>query len=149
MSITPSYLRDAATESGKVIDYRDWQAPLGRRFRALKLWFVLRSFGLEGLRAMIRAHVGWAGSLAERIEAHPRLELVAPVPFALVCFAHTAGNKATDALAEAINAEGHSYVTTATANGRRLIRAAVGSTWTTRPHVDRFWASIQANAERM
>ena len=149
MSITPSYLRDAATESGKVIDYRDWQAPLGRRFRALKLWFVLRSFGLEGLRAMIRAHVGWARSLAERIEAHPRLELIAPVPFALVCFAHTAGNEATAALASAINAEGHSYVTTATADGRRLIRAAVGSTWTTRPHVDRLWTSIQANAERM
>ncbi len=148
MSITPSYLRDAASESGQVIDYRDWQAPLGRRFRALKLWFVLRSFGLEGLRAMIRTHVGWARSLAERIEAHPRLDLIAPVPFALVCFAHTAGDEATDALAEAVNAGGRSYVTTAAA-GRRFIRAAVGSTWTTRAHVDRLWDEIAANAERM
>lgn len=149
MSIIPSFLRDKATDSGKVIDYRDWQVPLGRRFRALKLWFVLRSFGLEGLRAMIRTHIAWARTLADRIEAHPRLELIAPVPFALVCFAHTAGNQSTDALAQAINASGHSYVTTAEANNRRFIRAAIGSTWTTQTHVDRLWNEITTNAERM
>ena len=146
MSIIPSFLRNAATESGKVIDYRDWQVPLGRRFRALKLWFVLRSFGLEGLRAMIRTHITWARSLKDRIEAHPHLELIAPVPFALVCFAHTAGNQATDALTEAINASNHSYVTTAEANGRHFIRAAIGSTWTTQSQVDRLWNEIAANA---
>lgn len=146
MSIIPSFLRNAATESGKVIDYRDWQVPLGRRFRALKLWFVLRSFGLEGLRTMIRTHITWARSLADRIETHPRLDLIAPVPFALVCFAHTAGNQATDALAEAINASAHSYVTTAEVNGRHFIRAAVGSTWTTQSQVDRLWNEIAAHA---
>ena len=146
MSIIPSFLRNAATESGKVIDYRDWQVPLGRRFRALKLWFVLRSFGLEGLRTMIRTHITWARSLKDRIEAHPHLELIAPVPFALVCFAHTAGNQATDALAKAINASAHSYVTTAEANGRHFIRAAIGSTWTTQSQVDRLWNEIKAHA---
>ena len=60
LSITPEYLRNAATESGQVIDYRDWHLPLGRRFRALKLWWVVRSFGVEGLQRMIRDHVGWA-----------------------------------------------------------------------------------------
>ena len=149
MSIIPSFLRDKATESGNVIDYRDWQVPLGRRFRALKLWFVLRSFGLEGLRAMIRTHIAWAQSLADRIQAHPRLELIAPVPFALVCFAHTAGNQSTDALAEAINASGHSYLTTAEANNRHFIRASIGSTWTTKTHVDRLWNEISTNAERI
>ena len=80
--MVPPYLRNPASESGQVIDYRDWHAPLGRPFRALKLWFVLRGFGAEGLRRMIRSHVGWARGLADRIDSHPRLERIAPVHFA-------------------------------------------------------------------
>ncbi len=146
LTIGAPYLRDQASESGAVIDYRDWQVPLGRRFRALKLWFVLRSFGIEGLREMIRSHMEWARELARRIEAHPRLETMAPVPFALVCFAHADGNEATEALAGAVNADGRAYVTTSTVDGRGFVRVAVGSTWTTRAHVERLWASIEANA---
>ena len=71
LSILPEYLRNPATESGEVIDYRDWQVPLGRRFRALKLWFVLRWYGAEGLRHHVRDHVRLAGELAARIGARP------------------------------------------------------------------------------
>jgi aromatic-L-amino-acid/L-tryptophan decarboxylase len=86
LSILPEYLRNAASESGAVIDYRDWQVPLGRRFRALKLWFVLRWYGAEGLRHHVREHVRLAGELAARIDADPRFVLAAPARLNLVCF---------------------------------------------------------------
>ncbi len=98
LSILPEYLRNAASESGAVVDYRDWQVPLGRRFRALKLWFVLRWYGAEGLRHHVREHVRLAGELAARIEADPRLELAAPAGLNLVCFRHVDGDDATEAL---------------------------------------------------
>ena len=146
LSVLPPYLRDEASESGQVIDYRDWHGPLGRPFRALKLWFVLRCFGAEGLREMIRAHVGWARELAERIDAHPRLMTIAPVPFALVSFAHVDGNEATDALVDRINGDGRFYITGSEADGRHYARISVGSTWTNRSHVDALWDCIAANA---
>src|SRR4029434_3732780 len=86
LSALPEYLRNAATESGAVIDYRDWQVPLGRRFRALKLWFVLRWYGAEGLRAHIRHCTGLGADFAAWISDDSRFELVAPYPFSLVCF---------------------------------------------------------------
>ena len=93
LSILPEYLRNKATESGAVIDYRDWQVPLGRRFRALKLWFVIRSFGVEGLQERIRRHV----ALAQRVcrlgrQNDPQFELAAPAPLGLVCFRHRGGD---------------------------------------------------------
>jgi aromatic-L-amino-acid decarboxylase len=91
LSILPPYLKNEASESGAVIDYRDWHVPLGRRFRSLKLWWVLRSYGADGIRRMVRHHVALADDLAARIDADPRFELVAPHPFALVCFRCTAG----------------------------------------------------------
>ncbi len=144
LSVLPPYLRDEASESGQVIDYRDWHGPLGRPFRALKLWFVLRCFGAQGLRQMIRTHVGWARELAERIDAHPRLMTIAPVPFALVSFAHVDGNEATDALVDRINGDGRFYITGSEAGGRRYARISVGSTWTNRSHVDALWDLIAA-----
>ncbi len=146
LSVMPPYLRNPASDSGQVIDYRDWHAPLGRPFRALKLWFVLRSFGAEGLRQMIRNHVGWARSLAARIDDHPRLECIAGVHFALVTFAHSDGNAATDALAEAVNADGRFYVTVSEHEGQRFVRVSVGSTYTKQHHVDQLWAVIADNA---
>ena len=136
LSILPPYLRDDASESGAVIDYRDWHVPLGRRFRALKLWFVLRSFGAEGLRAMIRGHVADANRLAAWIDEHPRLETIAPTPFGLVSFAHVDGDDATRRLADEINAEQSVYVTPSEIDGRPFIRVSIGSTWTRSHHVD-------------
>jgi aromatic-L-amino-acid/L-tryptophan decarboxylase len=142
LSILPPYLRDQASESGSVIDYRDWHVPLGRRFRALKLWFVLRQYGAEGLRHHIRQHVAMARDLEARIVAHPRLEPVAPTPFALVSFAHVDGHEATLAVARAVNASGHSYVTTSEVGGRAFVRVVVGQTHTRQEHVDRLWDVI-------
>jgi aromatic-L-amino-acid decarboxylase len=136
LSILPPYLRDEASSSGAVIDYRDWHVPLGRRFRALKLWFVLRSFGAEGLRTMIRGHVAEARGLAAWIDDHPRLETIAPTPFALVCFRHVDGDDATRQLADGINADGSVYVTPSEIDGRPFIRVSIGSTWTRSRHVD-------------
>ncbi len=141
MSIVPPYLRNAATDAGEVIDYRDWHVPLGRRFRALKLWWVLKAFGAEGLRAMIRRHVGYAKSLTRFVESDPRFELFAPTTFALVCFRHRDGDEATRALAASMNANGV-YVTPSEANGQAFIRVSIGSTWTEDRHVDQLQALI-------
>jgi aromatic-L-amino-acid decarboxylase len=146
LSILPPYLLNQATESGQVIDYRDWHVPLGRRFRALKLWFVLRSYGAEGLRHHVREHVALAGELVERIERHPRLELVAPAPFALVSFRHVDGDEATDALAAEINNSGWAYVTPSKLDDRSFIRVSIGQTRTTAEHVDRLWELIEATS---
>ena len=144
LSTLPPYLRNAASESGAVIDYRDWQLPLGRRFRALKLWWVLRSYGARGLRHHLREHVALAEELGHRIDEHPILERVAPVSFALVCFRHVAGDAATDALAGAINATGTLYVTSSQIDGTRFVRISVGQTYTTRADVERLWSAISA-----
>ena len=146
MSITPPYLRNTASDSGGVIDYRDWHVPLGRRFRALKLWFVLRSYGAEGIRQLVREHVRLARELEARLEADPRFEVIAPTPFALVSFRHAAGGAATDRLAAAINASGHSYVTASQVDGHPYIRVSVGQTHTGQKHVDRLWDVIDAEA---
>ncbi len=142
LSILPEYLRNAASESGRVIDYRDWQVPLGRRFRALKLWFVLRWYGAEGLRHHVREHVRLAGELAGRIERDPRLALAAPARLNLVCFRHVDGDEATQRLHEALNATGRVYLTHTRLDDRYVVRAAVG-TWTTEQrHVDALWDLI-------
>jgi aromatic-L-amino-acid decarboxylase len=148
LSILPPYLKNAASESGEVIDYRDWHVPMGRRFRALKLWFVLRSYGVEGIQHHVRGHVAIAAALAGRIVSHPQLELIAPTPFGLVSFAHLNGNEATDVLAEAINASGWAYVTPSTIDGRRFIRVSIGQTNTTAEHVDRLWVLIEDSVSR-
>ncbi len=148
LSITPPYLVTASAQSEEVVDFRDWQVPLGRRFRALKLWWVIRSFGAEGLRGLIRRHVGLAQDLAKNIEAHPDLELVAPVPFSLVCFRHRRGNEATRELATTINRSGHSYVTPSVVDGRQYIRVSIGAVATTKEHVDRLWNLIESFTPR-
>jgi aromatic-L-amino-acid/L-tryptophan decarboxylase len=142
LSIVPPYLRNEASESGAVIDYRDWHIPLGRRFRALKLWWVLRHYGARGIRHHIAEHIHLAVDFAQRVDDEPALEHVAPVNLALVCFAHRDGNDATDGLAAAINADPTVYVTPSQVGDRRFIRVAVGQTWTTARDVDRLWDVI-------
>ncbi len=146
MSITPPYLRNRASDSGDVIDYRDWHVPLGRRFRALKLWFVLRSYGAEGIRHHVREHVRLARLLESRVGADDRLEMVAPTPFALVSFRHRSGNDATLALAEAINRSGHSYVTPSQIDDVSFIRVSIGQTSTAERHVEQLWDLIATEA---
>ena len=146
LSILPEYLRNEASESGQVIDYRDWHVALGRRFRSLKLWFVLRYYGASGIRARIRANVEWAGDFAARIEEDDRLELVAPVPFSLVCFRHRAGNDATESLATGINRSGHSFLTPSRIGGMSFLRVSIGQVNTRKEHVERLWRLIDRKA---
>jgi aromatic-L-amino-acid decarboxylase len=146
MSITPPYLRNAASESGQVIDYRDWQVPLGRRFRALKLWWVLRSYGAEGIRHHLREYIRLTEAVAAKIEQHDHLALTAPVHFGLVCFNHRSGNEATDALLEEINRVPNIFLTGSTLGSKHFIRLSIGSTSTTVEAVDRLWSIIDRAA---
>jgi aromatic-L-amino-acid/L-tryptophan decarboxylase len=146
LSILPEYLRNQATESGAVIDYRDWQVPLGRRFRALKLWFVIRSFGVEGLQARIRQHVAWAGEFAQWIEQNERFELAAPVRLALVCFRHRGGDAVNQQILDRLNASGKIYLTHTRLDDKLTLRMAIGQTNTERRHVERAWQLIQEAA---
>lgn len=145
LSILPPYLKNEASESGAVIDYRDWHVPLGRRFRSLKLWWVLRTYGASGIRQMVRHHVALADQLAGRLEDDPRFELVAPHPFALVCFRCTAGDDATERLAAAVNATGEVYWTPSILEDRPMIRVSVGQSRVEQRHLDRLWELIDLN----
>ncbi|MGH8901854.1 MAG: aminotransferase class V-fold PLP-dependent enzyme, partial [Egibacteraceae bacterium] len=110
LTILPEFLRNTATSSGAVIDYRDWQVPLGRRFRALKLWFVLRSFGAEGLRRHIRRHVALAQKFASWVGEDDQFEIAAPHPLGLVCFRHVGGDEVNQAIIDRLNASGRLYL---------------------------------------
>jgi aromatic-L-amino-acid decarboxylase len=149
LSISPEYLNNPATSSGAVIDYRDWQVPLGRRFRALKLWFVMRHYGLEGLRHHLREHIRIAQGLAQQVASHPDFELAAPAPLNLVCFRHVAGDAFNAALVERLNRSGQLYVTHTRLDGRYTIRFSVGQTGTTQRHVDAAWDGIQRTAREL
>lgn len=146
LSILPEYLRNQATQSGAVIDYRDWQVPLGRRFRALKLWFVLRHYGVEGLRHHLRQHIGLAQTFAGWVRADERFELAAPAPLNLVCFRLRSGDEANARLLESLNASGRLYLTHTRLGGRYTLRMCVGQTQTEERHVRAAWDQIQAVA---
>ncbi len=146
LSVLPEYLRNAATESGAVIDYRDWQVPLGRRFRALKLWFVIRWYGVHGLRAHIRSGVAAAQDFAEWVRADDRFEIVAPHPFSLVCFRLRAPDDVNEDLLRQLNSSGALYLTHTKVRDKYSLRLAIGSPQTTPEHVAEAWRRIQHTA---
>lgn len=143
LSVLPEYLRNTATESGAVVDFRDWHVPLGRRFRALKLWFVIRRFGAEGLRERIREHVALAGWLAGHLDADERFVRLAPATLGLVCFAHRDGDEASETLLRSLNATGKVFLTHTRLAGRYTIRVSIGQTRTERSHVEELWSLIE------
>ena len=147
LSILPEYLRNEATESGAVIDYRDWHIPLGRRFRALKLWFVIRHYGVEGLRHHVLQHIELARQFTSWVEADERFELAAPAPLNLVCFRHLGGDAVNEALMNRLNESGKLYLTHTKLNGRLALRMAIGQTMTEERHVRNAWKRIQDSAE--
>jgi len=152
LAIRPDYLKTRGRDG--VINYSEWSVPLGRRFRALKLWFLLRAHGLEGLRAMIRNHVAWSRSLAERLRAEPGFELVTEPVLSLFTFRHAAGGSGdADAhnltLVDAINDDGRIYVTQTRVDGKVAIRFQVGQFDTTEADVDHAFAVIRECAERL
>jgi aromatic-L-amino-acid decarboxylase len=146
LSVLPEYLRNPATESGAVIDYRDWHVPMGRRFRALKLWFVLRRFGASGVREHIARHVESARWFATKVDGDERLERLAPADLSLVCFAHRDGDAASKELLEAVNATGRAFLTHTRLADRYAVRVAVGATQTAQRHVEALWELIDATA---
>jgi aromatic-L-amino-acid decarboxylase len=155
LSITPEYLRNSASESGAVVDYRDWQVPLGRRFRALKLWAVVHGVGLSGLRAHIRAHVALAADLADRVRADAAFEPAAEPTLALVCLRVVtgAGPDADDAASrevlERVNDSGRAFLTHTVVDGRYVIRVAIGSVTTQAEHVDQLWEQLSTEAAQV
>ena len=148
LTILPEYLRNQATESGAVIDYRDWQIPLGRRFRALKLWFVIRHYGIEGLQFHVRKHVSLAQELVGWIKEDDRFELAAPAPLNLVCFRHKGGDAINQTIMDNLNASGDVYLTHTKLDGGFTLRMCVGQTRTELHHVERAWRRIQEEASR-
>jgi aromatic-L-amino-acid/L-tryptophan decarboxylase len=142
-SILPPFLRTAHGDAGTVIDYRDWGIPLGRRFRALKVWFTLRADGPGPTRAMIRRHVALAADLASWVEADSRFELATPPRLNLVCLRHADGDAATDGLLTAANASGRALFTRTVLDGRSVLRFCVGGRATERRHVAAAWQLLQ------
>ncbi len=132
----PEYLRDPTAPDVGQMNLRDWQIPLGRRFRALKLWFVIRSYGAEGLQAHVRHHVALSQEFAAWIERHERLDLAFPARLNLVGFRHRDGDEATGKLFERINGSGHALVSHTRVWGRFVIRASIGGTYTKARHVE-------------
>jgi len=146
LGILPEYLRNQATASGAVIDYRDWHVPLGRRFRALKLWFVIRHYGTAGLQALVREHVALAQEFAGWVGADRRFELAAPAPLNLVCFRHRGGDEVNQRLLDDLNASGRLYLSHTRLDDRLTLRLCVGQTRTERRHVAAAWREIQSAA---
>ena len=144
LSILPEYLRTAAGDAGAVVDYRDWQIPLGRRFRALKLWFVLRADGVGPAQAMIRRHLALAAELAEWVDADDRFELAAPPSLNLVVPPPraTATPPPMRSSTQA-NASGRALFTRTVLDGRSALRFCVGGRTTERDHVEAAWALLQ------
>ncbi len=149
LSILPEYLKNQASESGAVFDYRDWQISLGRRFRALKLWFVIRHYGVEGLRYHVRRHVELAQQFAGWVEADARFELMASAPLNLVCFRHVGGDDLNQALIEYLNRSGEIYLTHTRLNDVYTLRMSIGQMHTEERHVAGAWQLITETAERL
>jgi aromatic-L-amino-acid decarboxylase len=149
LSVLPEYLKNRATESGAVFDYRDWQIPLGRRFRALKLWFVLRYYGLEGLAQRIRQHIDWARQFADWVAQDPDFEVVAPVLFSLICFRKRGSDDLNQQLLDRLNQSGKLYLTHTRLNDRLTLRVSIGQTQTQLEHVRGAWEQIVATARTL
>ncbi len=149
LSVLPEYLKNKATESGAVIDYRDWQIPLGRRFRSLKLWFVIRHYGIEGLQYHIREHVRLARNFAEWIRQNEEFELAAPALLSLVCFRHKNGDRFNEMLEERLNNSGEIYLTHTRLNDKYALRLSVGQTYTREKHVEKAKKLIAEMAEKL
>jgi aromatic-L-amino-acid decarboxylase len=151
-SLVPAYLK---TEEPEVLSLMDLGVQLGRRFRALKLWMVIRRFGVEGLRRRIRAHCALAAELAAAIEREPGFSLAAPVPFSVVCFRALPAEDSSDAAAidrfnqellRRLNAGGRGFLSHTELSGKVVLRWAIGNLRTTRERVFEVWGQVRSIA---
>lgn len=143
-ALVPSYLR--TEEDPRAINLMDYGVPLGRRFRALKLWMVMRSFGRKKVEEIIRAHIAWAKELEGWIKADERFEICAPTLFSLVCFRMKGDDETNRRLVDRLNASGMAFLAGTELNGRFVIRLAIGNVKTTREDIQMVWKHIQALA---
>jgi aromatic-L-amino-acid/L-tryptophan decarboxylase len=145
-SLVPEYLKTSEGDAG-VRNLMDTGIQLGRRFRALKLWMILRHFGAEGLRAHLAEHMRLARRFADWVDASDRFERVAPVPFSVVCFRlRDASDDAHARLLDAVNASGEVFLSHTKLDGRYVLRLAIGNLQTTERHVARAWELLNSNA---
>ncbi len=146
-SLVADYLRTDA--DAVAVNYMDYGLQLGRRFRSLKLWFVMRYFGREGVAAILRNHIRWAQDFASWVRETPTFEVVAPVPFSLVCFRYRGPDEENRKLLAAINAEGSTFLSHTILNGRFVLRMAVGNVRTTAADVRRTWDCVLSASRRL
>ncbi len=146
-TLVPEYLR--TFEHDRMVNLMEYGIPLGRRFRALKLWFIFRAFGREGLADMIRDQVHMAQEFAVWVHADQRFEVVAPVPLSVVCMRLRAGDQPTLQLMDAINAEGESFLSHTVLNGRTVLRIAIGNIMTTRDTLAHLWRRLQELSDNL
>jgi len=146
-SITPEYLKTKASESNSVFDYRDWQIPLGRRFRSLKLWSVIRYYGTKGMQAHIRQHMESAKAITEKINKDDRFELMAPTVLNLVCFRYKGSDDFNETLVQRLNDSGKLYLIHTKLNNKYTLRFSIGQTKTTWDHIIKAWELILQETE--
>jgi aromatic-L-amino-acid decarboxylase len=145
-SLVPEYLKTA--EDPRAVNFMDYGVPLGRRFRALKLWFVMRHFGHEGIAEIIRSHIRYAQELAALIRADSDFELAAPVPFSLICFRYRGSDDENRALLENVNASGKAFLSPTVLNGRLVLRLAIGNIATNWEDLMEVWKLIEQAAKK-
>lgn len=148
-SILPEYLKNKATESGAVFDYRDWHVQLGRRFRSLKLWFVIRHYGVEGLQYHVRKHVELSQRFTQWVKESEDFELVTETPLNLVCFRHKKDNDFNLKLMNTINETGKIFFTHTKLNDQIVLRMSIAQTNTEEEHVKNAWELIQKTAKQL
>ena len=140
-SLIPDYLQTA--DDPRAVNLMDYGVALGRRFRALKLWFVLRSFGLGGLRRVLRGHIEIAQEFARHVDADPLFERAAPAPFSVVCFRYKGSDDDNRRILEKVNAAGEIFISGTVLRGLFTLRVAVGNIGTRREHLERAWELIR------
>jgi aromatic-L-amino-acid decarboxylase len=146
-SLVPEYLRTA--DAPREVNLMDYGLPLGRRFRALKLWFVMRYFGREGIQRVLRAHMEWAQRLAEIVDADPQFERAAPVPFSVVCFRYKGTDEQNRAILDRVNSSGKAYLSHTVLHGHVVLRIAIGNLGTTWDDVGQTWELVRAAAREV
>ena len=146
MSVVPEYLKTKGGDSGAVINYMDWSIPLGRKFRALKLWQVINYYGVDGLQEYIKQNVEDTQQLRQWIEKDDDYEIVAPTPLNLVCFRHKKGNDFNKLLHETINQSGRTYITRTKIDDNYILRFSIGQPTTTLDHIRKTWEFIKETA---
>ncbi|KAE7997899.1 hypothetical protein FH972_002492 [Carpinus fangiana] len=156
LSTNPEFLKNKASQANMVVDYKDWQIPLGRRFRSLKLWMVLRLYGIENLQCYIRNHINLAKHFEGLVAQDPRFEVVTPRVFSLVCFHllpsqnnEDHGNKLNHDLLDAVNSTGKIFISHTVLSGKYILRFAVGAPLTEERHITSAWKVLQEEASTL